>query len=144
RLAGNGVRAAPLVLSQVRHTLAVVDLVETLASRIPHASVTTERELRAERRRQLALATRSPGVGRIPDAVFSSGDHRIAIELDLTAKRSHEFERILRSYLQEPYAAIWWYVRPRIAPRLRDVVQSQQADDLVSVRPWHGSERGRS
>lgn len=132
-----GVNPAKLVISQVPHSLAIVDLLETLRGTVPGtAVVTTERELRIARRREQARAPRRRGKGRIPDAAIKWGKRNIAIELDLTSKRSFDYERILHAYLQEPYDKVWWYVRPGVAERLRRIVRQHKAASLVEVRVW--------
>jgi len=133
RLADVGVGPARLILAEVHHSLALVDLIEELLSQHPGAMVETERELRIERRGELASGRRRPGRGRMPDGILLNRGTRTALELDLTAKRSNDLERILRTYLTESYDAIWWYVRPRVAPRLAEIVRRNRADDLVSV-----------
>src|SRR5262249_10844301 len=94
---------------------------------------------RAARRRDLA---RNPGTtdpGRIPDAElrFPSGS-RIAIELDLTPKRSQDYQDILNNYLAQKYDAVWWYVAPGVVARLQKIVAANQAADVVTVEPWRG------
>jgi hypothetical protein len=141
RLADIDVGPARLVLAEVRHTLAVVDLVEALLAQSPEGTeVRTERELRIGRRRALTDGTWLPGRGRVPDALFilPSGA-KIGIELDMTPKRSRDLERILVAYLQERYERIVWYVLPRQVERLNDIVRKQRADDVVQVRAWHGA-----
>jgi len=144
RLTGTGVRTArsdvapaKLVHAEVRHSLALVDLTETLLRENPGSGIVTEREIRALRFRELAEHTRTPGFGRIPDGVLHMPDGRtIAIELDLTSKRQRDIERVITGYAQERYAAVWWFVRPSLAPRLRDVIQRNRADDMIAVREW--------
>src|SRR5713101_6459930 len=71
RLADIDVGPAKLVLAEVRHTLAVVDLVEALLANSPKGTeLRTERELRIERRRELTDGARRPGRGRVPDALL--------------------------------------------------------------------------
>jgi len=62
----------------------------------------------------------------------------VAIELDLTPKRTKDYERILRSYTQEQFDQVWWYVVRGAVPRLTKVVADNRADDFVEVRPWAG------
>src|SRR4051794_32203891 len=52
RIADVGIRPAPLVLSELRHSLAIVLLSELLAAQHPGCELMTERELRADRYRQ--------------------------------------------------------------------------------------------
>jgi hypothetical protein len=51
-LADVGVRAAPLVLAELRHALAVVRLSESVVIGHPGAELVTERELRGIRHRE--------------------------------------------------------------------------------------------
>lgn len=139
KLADVGVGPASLVLAEVRHSLALVDLIEDLLQAHPGSTIETERELRIERRGELAARSRRAGRGRLPDGVLTLKGKRIALELDLTSKRSNDLEHILRTYLTESYDAIWWYVRPRVVPRLKEIVRRNRADDLVSVRPLRPS-----
>jgi hypothetical protein len=140
RLADIDVGPARLVLAEVKHTLAVVDLVDALLEQSPKGTeVRTERELRIERRRELTQGARNPGRGRVPDALFiSPKGATVAVELDLTPKRARDLERILIAYLQERYDQIIWYVMPRQVDKLKEIVRKQRADDVVEVRAWHG------
>ena len=139
RFADLQIRPARLVPAEVRHALAVVDLVEFLITKTTGKStrVVTEREMRVDRRRELRRDPRNAGIGRIPDAEFhlSSGG-RIAVELDLTPKRSADYENILQSYITQDYEAVWWYVAPGVVPRLRKIVADNNSDDFVSVEAW--------
>jgi Replication-relaxation len=138
RLADIEVGPARLVLAEIRHTLAVVDLVETLLAASPAGTtLRTERELRAERRRELTDGARPPGRGRVPDAVLiHKKGMTVALELDTTPKRMRDLDRILVAYLQERYDRILWYVVPRQVERLQEIVRRQRADDVVEVRAW--------
>jgi len=131
------VRPARLVLAEVPHALAVVDLLEQLLADLPEDTVLiTEREIRAERRRDLRLDPSKAGQGRMPDAELQVMGRRIAVELDLTPKRSRVYEDLLSSYLQQEYDEVLWYVRPGVVDRLRRIVKLNQADDFFHVRPW--------
>jgi len=140
RLADIDVGPARLVLAELRHTLAVVDLVEALLEESPNGTeLRTERELRIERRRELTDGKRTVGRGRVPDALLiHAKGAKVAIELDLTPKRARDLERILIAYLQERYDRIVWYVMPRQQERLQEIVRKQRADDVVEVRAWQG------
>ena len=138
RLIELDVRPAQLVMSEVRHALAVVDLLEKLLRRMPTGTtVLTERQLRARRRHALRNDPAAFGLGRIPDAeLILPNKKRVAVELDLSPKRSAVYEDILTTYLAQDYAAVWWYVAAGVVLRLRTIVRSTQADDFVSVEPW--------
>ncbi len=138
RLADIDVGPARLVLAEIRHTLAVVDLTEELLAKSPKGTtLITERELRIDRRRNLHDGTRKVGRGRVPDAVLvEPPETMVAIELDITPKRSRDLEMILVAYLQERYKRIIWYVMPRQVERLKEIVRKQRADDFIEVRAW--------
>jgi len=128
---------ARLVWAEVRHSLALVDLTEELLAANPGARLVTEREIRAMRFRELAEKTRRPGFGRIPDGILHLKDGRtVAVEIDLTAKRQRDVERILLGYKQERYDKVWWFARPGLVPRLSDIMKKNRVDDLVDIRPW--------
>jgi hypothetical protein len=145
RFADVEVHPAHLVLAEVRHSLAVVDLLEELLRRSPWGTTfVTERELRAERLRERHRNPGASGYGRLPDAELRLPHRqRIAVELDLTPKRSADYQEILTSYLSQDYEAIWWYVPPGVVPRLRQIVVDLQADDIVSVQGWSSDKTAR-
>ena len=144
RIADVGIRPAPLVLSELRHSLAVVALGEFLVSQTKGADLVTERELRAERyrqRRQGADTSR----GRTPDALLripakqrSAKPVTVAVELDLTRKDRRALERMIHQYDHEPVDAVWWYVHPARLDRVTEIVRHLQAGDRIQVRPWRG------
>ena len=130
---------ARLVEPEIRHSLALVDLMEQLTEAQPDCASRTEREIRTDRWHERASGTRSPGRGRTPDGELTLASGKVvAVELDLTPKRTKDFERILRSYKQERFDLVWWYVVSGSVPRLRRVVVDNRADDYVEVRPWVG------
>jgi len=136
RFAGVEMRPAKLVLADLEHTLAVVDLLEQILAKLPaNTTLLTEREIRAGRRRDLRRGDSTP-TGRMPDAELQAKGKRIAVELDITPKRSSVYEDILLSYMQQRYHEVWWYVRPRVVPRLKQIVADNRADDFVTVRAW--------
>jgi hypothetical protein len=102
RIADVGLRPAPLVLSELRHSLAVVWLTEYLLAEHRGTELTTERELRAQRYRELRDGTRRTEHGRAPDALLripakgagAQGDMTVAVELDLTRKDRRAMERV--------------------------------------------------
>jgi len=132
-----GVSPAHLVEPELRHSLALVDLTEQLAAETPGATLRTEREIRTERWHGRQDSKFRPGRGRTADGELVLVDGRVvAIELDLTPKRSKDFERVLRSYRQEPYAAVLWYVVPGAVARVKKLVVDNKCDDFVHVRAW--------
>jgi hypothetical protein len=131
------VRPARLVEGEVRHAIALVDLVEGLAASTKGSTLRTEREIRTDRFHQRRDGKLRPGKGRTPDGELTLRNGKVvAIELDLTPKRSKDFERILRAYRQERFDAVWWYVVPGAVPRVKQLVADNRVDDFVDVRPW--------
>jgi hypothetical protein len=144
RIADVGLRPAPLVLSELRHSLAVVWLTEYLLAENAGAELTTERELRAERYRELRDGKREPEQGRAPDALLliptkgpgAQGVMSVAVELDLTRKDRRTMERIVRQYDRESVDRVWWYVAPARFERTRALVRELRAEDRIEVREW--------
>jgi len=142
RLADVGLRPAPLVLSQLDHTIAVVGLTEFLLAKHKGAELVTERELRATRYREMREGKRSASKGRAADALLriptkgagAQGIKTVAIELDLSRKDRREQERIVRAYYQErDVSEVWWFVRPTRVDATKAVVRSLRADDRFKV-----------
>lgn len=134
-------RPARIVEGELRHAISLVDLMEELqATTRGCQEVRTEREIRTERYHLRRDGRLRPGRGRTPDGELTlrNGDV-VAIELDLTPKRSKDFERILRDYRQERYDKIWWYVVPGAVPRVKKLVKENRSDDFIDVRAWTGS-----
>lgn len=143
RLADVGVGPAPLVLSEIQHSLAIVRVTEMLLKEHPGAELTTERELRVERYRARRAGEMSDGRGRTPDALLrrpkkgAKGDTQtIAIEVDTSRKDRRAIERIITAYDYERVDAIWWFVAPARVDRVRDVVRALRAERRFEVRPW--------
>lgn len=128
---------ARIVEPEMRHALALVDLTEQLLAENKGATLRTEREIRTDRWHERHAGTRDPARGRTPDGALTlKGGKVVAIELDLTPKRSKDFERILRAYRQESFDKVWWYVLPGAVPRVERLVLDNRVDDFISVRPW--------
>ena len=135
RVADLDLAPAHIVLAEVHHTLLLVDLMEELLRQNPGATMVTERQIRALRFRELAKGSRRPGRGRIPDGILHlNGGRTVAIELDLTSKRQRDIERIITGYKQERYDAVWWFARPGLVPRLKEIVTLNRVDDLIEIR----------
>jgi hypothetical protein len=131
------VAPARLVESEIRHALALVDLCEGLLAANPGATLRTERELRTDRWRERHSGTRDPARGRTADAELTLADGTlVGVELDLTPKRSTDYESILRAYKQERFDRVWWYVVAGAVPRLHRLVEENRADDFIDVRAW--------
>lgn len=144
RLAAIGVGPPALVLAEVRHALALVDLTERLLTDYTDATLITEREYRAARLRALRAGIHDR-CGRIPDAIFHwESGARVALELDLTPKREREIRRLIEVYRalysaapgDDGFSAVWWYVLPSAAPHVSGIVHAAHADDIISVREW--------
>jgi hypothetical protein len=143
-IADVGLRPAPLVLSELRHSLAVVWLTEYLLAENAGAELTTERELRAQRYRELRDGARQAEQGRAPDALLriptkgagAQGVMIVAVELDLSRKDRRAMERMVRQYDREKVDGVWWYVTPARLERTRALVRELRADDRIEVREW--------
>jgi hypothetical protein len=146
RIADVGLRPAPLVVAELRHSLAVVALAEYLLAEHPGAELVTERELRAQRYRELRSGERQAEHGRAPDALLriptkgpgAQGVTTVAVELDLSRKDRRAMERIVRQYDRERVDRVWWYVTSARLERTRALVRELRADDRIEVREWHG------
>jgi hypothetical protein len=144
RIADVGIRPAPLVVSQLRHSIALVQLTDDLLAENAGAELTTERELRAERYREQKEGMRETEQGRTPDALLriptaDAGTQdmmTVAVELDLTRKDRRAMERMVRQYDYENVDRIWWYVTPPRVERTRELVRELRADDRIEVRVW--------
>lgn len=136
RAVGLGLAPARLIEADLRHALALVDLMDRLADQHQGSRYRTERELRVDYHRQRVAGTRRPGRGRTPDGElqFVSGE-TVAIELDLTPKRSVAYERVIRSYCQERFVRVWWYAPATSAGRLARLVEDARSGDFIEVRP---------
>ena len=133
------VAPARLVEREIAHSVALVDLTEQLAKDYPSAELTTERELRQERYRAARgeRGERLDARGRCPDALLRmpSGEV-VAVELELTPKRSVDYERILRAYSRElDVQFVWWYVPPGSVGRVSRIIRETRSDDFVRVFP---------
>lgn len=144
RLADVGLRPAPLVLSQLDHTIALVWLTEYLLAdpKNKGAELETERELRAVRYREFREGARSPAHGRAPDAILriparsagAQGIKTVAVELDLSRKDRRTRERMILQYDQEPdVSEVWWFVTPPRVDATQSVVRELRADNRIKV-----------
>jgi hypothetical protein len=147
RIADVGLRPAPLVLSELRHSLAVVGLTEYLLAENAGAELTTERELRAQRYRELRDGVREVEEGRASDALLriraddasAQGVMTVAVELDLSRKDRRAMDRMIRQYdYENDIDQIWWYVMSGRVARTRAVVSDLNAEDRIEVRTWRG------
>lgn len=144
RIADVGVGPAPLVHSELRHTIALVWLSEYLLNENAGAQLTTERELRAERYRQRREGKQDLEQGRAPDALLrlpsSQTEGRdvetVAVELDVSRKDRRAMERMVHQYDRENVDRVWWFVRTVRVERARQVVRELRADNHIEVRAW--------
>ena len=135
-LADVGLHPAPLVLAELRHTIAVVWLTEYLLARLPGADLVTERELRAQRYRE-----RADDRGRVPDALLrlltagsSPAGETVAVEVDRVRKDSRSMVEIIRGYNRNlDVDRVWWFVSAGRVERVRDLVHSQGAQRRIQV-----------
>lgn len=144
RLADVGIAPASLVLSELRHTLAVVTLAESLVDSHPGAALITERELWAERYRKRWVDGDTSNLGRVPDAILlipSHGGRRpvaVAVELDLSRKSRHTVQTMVQRYEPVPVDAVWLYVSPARTDRVRAWLTQLGAGDRFHVFDWRG------
>lgn len=131
---------ARLNLHELRHSLALVDLSEALLAQSPGSQWITERELRRDLFRQVQEGGMHPGLPRhhVPDGLLSTGSGEIAVELELTNKRTRAYEQLFRGYAATPeLAAVWWFSGS--APcrqRLTELAVRYQLQEFVRVLPW--------
>lgn len=138
-LAESDLPPARYVLREIPHELAVVDLVEELLAKTRGATLETGREIRRQRVGERTGGKRRVGRGRIPDAVLTlKSGKTAAIELQLRPKRGRDDLTILEGYIQERFDLVWWYVPESAVERVRELVKSRRADDLVEVRAGPG------
>ncbi|MGA8015326.1 MAG: DeoR family transcriptional regulator [Candidatus Dormiibacterota bacterium] len=137
RLSGSDLPAASLDLARVRHSLALVDLSEELLAAHPTSTWTTERELRRDRMRAARDQGRWKPQLRVPDGLLAlAGGRRVAIELDLTPKRSARLDLLAGAYAVDPGVdMVWWYLpSERNVVRLRSVVAERALEHLIEPR----------
>ena len=141
RVADVGLRPAPLVLAELRHTILVVWVTEYLLARIPGAELVTERELRAQRYRERLAEDVPTDRGRIPDALLRvpvilpfSAPQTIALELDRVRKDSRTMVHIIRDYNRNlDVDLVWWFVSAGRVERVRELVRGQGAQHRIQV-----------
>jgi DNA-binding MarR family transcriptional regulator len=137
RLAGCDLTPASLDLARLRHNLALVDLSEELLATHPGSVWTTERELRRDRMRAARAFGGWERQGRVPDGLLRLEDgRRIAIELDLTPKRSARLDLLAGAYaVDRGVDLVWWYLPSETAVvRMRKLVAERGLDHLVEPR----------
>lgn len=136
RLAACDVLPARLDPGLLRHALAVVDLSDELLAGHPGSSWTTERELRRDRMRA-ARDDPQERQRRTPDGLLVLADgRRIAVELDLTPKRTRKLEQLADAYALDPAVdSVWWFLpSATTAARMRELVAERGLEHLIDPR----------
>ena len=136
RLAACDVLPARLDAGLLRHALAVVDLSEELLADNPGAEWITERELRRDLMRA-ARADPEERQRRTPDGVLVLPDGRhVAVELDLTPKRTRKLEQLADAYaLDSTVDCVWWFLPSATsAARMRELVAERGLEHLIEPR----------
>jgi hypothetical protein len=137
RQAGVDLPPASLDLSRIHHSLALVDLSEDLLAEHAGSQWTTERELRRDRMRQAHQAGRWEPQRRVPDGLLRLPDgRRVAVELDLTPKRTARLDLLAGAYAVDPELdAVWWFLpSAQAAARMRAVVRERDLGHLIEPR----------
>ena len=136
RLAACDVLPARLDAGLLRHALALVDLSEDLLADTPGAEWITERELRRDLMRA-ARADPEERQRRTPDGVLVLPDgRRVAVELDLTPKRTRKLEQLADAYaLDSTVDCVWWFLPSAAsAARMRELVAERGLEHLIEPR----------
>jgi hypothetical protein len=146
QLADADLPPARINLPELEHALAVVDLSEQLLKENRGSRWVTERELRRDAIRSHRADGMEPRPGRVrtADGVLVVGERRIAVELDLTNKRTEVYEQLLRSYAgARGVDAVWWFGRSApMLERLAAIARRFELADFVKVRQWSAPLRG--
>ena len=138
RLAECDVLPARLDPGLLRHALAVVDLSDELLAGNPGSRWTTERELRRDRMRA-ARDDPQERQRRTPDGLLALADgRRVAVELDLTPKRTRKLEQLADAYALDPAVdSVWWFLPSATAAgRMRELVAERGLEHLIDPRVW--------
>jgi len=140
QLADADLPPARLNLPELEHALALVDLSELLLRAHPGSQWVTERELRRDairRHRQSGMEPRPVRI-RTPDGVLVVGNKRTAVELELTSKRTDQYEQLLRAYAaNRSVDGVWFFARSAAGrDRLTKLIERYQLTDFATARPW--------
>ena len=141
RLAGCDLAPASLDLARIAHNVALVDLSEELLAAHPGSAWTTERELRRDRMRAARAGGRWERQRRVPDGLLRlAAGTRIAIELDLTPKRSARLDLLAGAYaVDRDVDTVWWYQPSAVAvSRMRTLVTERGLEHLIEPRLRRG------
>jgi hypothetical protein len=137
RAAGCDLAPATLDLARIRHNLALVDLSDQLLASHPRSAWTTERELRRDRMRAARAGDRWERQRRVPDGLLLLADGtRVAIELDLTPKRSARLDLLAGAYaVDRDVDTVWWHLPSEAAvARMRALVAERGLEHLIVPR----------
>jgi DNA-binding MarR family transcriptional regulator len=137
RRAGCDLPPASLDLARVRHSLALVDLSEELLAAHPGSTWTAERELRRDRMRAARAGQMWQRRRRVPDGLLHlDGGLRVAVELDLTPKRSARLDTLAGAYaVDREVDTVWWYLpSDTAASRMRALVAERGLEHLIEPR----------
>jgi len=137
RLAGCDLAPASLDLARIAHNLALVDLSEELLAAHAASAWTTERELRRDRMRAARAGGRWDRQRRVPDGLLRlAGGTRVAVELDLTPKRSARLDLLAgASAVDRDIDTVWWYLPSEVAvSRMRALVANRGLEHLIDPR----------
>jgi len=141
QFAGIDLPAARFDPKTLEHTLSLVDLSEKLLAKHRGATWLTERELRRDALRvqkERGMGVLSATRPRTPDGMLVFHGKHIAIELDLTPKRSEAYQRIFSAYAGMAGASGVWWFSPSAAVRSRIAALAKQSgmDSFIAVHPW--------
>jgi hypothetical protein len=117
--------------------VALVDLSEELLAAHPGSAWTTERELRRDRMRSARAGGRWERQRRVPDGLLRlAGGTRVAVELDLTPKRSARLDLLAGAYaVDRDVDTVWWYLPSEAAvSRTRMLVAARGLEHLIEPR----------
>jgi DNA-binding Lrp family transcriptional regulator len=137
RLAGCNLAPASLDLARIAHNLALVDLSDELLAAHTASAWTTERELRRDRVRAARAGGRWDRQRRVPDGLLRlAGGTRVAVELDLTPKRSARLDLLAGAYaVDRDVDTVWWYLPSEVAvSRMRALVAERGLEHLIEPR----------
>lgn len=142
RLCGVDLPPARFILPTMEHTLSVVDLSEDLLDEHPGSSWLTERELRRDamrEQRERGFDVLQANRPRSPDGLLVLKNGKtVAIELDLTPKRSDIYMRLLGTYAAKSgISGVWWFTpKAAVAGRLQSLVKDSDMTSFVEVHEW--------
>lgn len=132
---------AGINVAQVNHSLAIVNLSETLLTENPGSTWITERELRRDRMRAAQGGESWQRQRRTPDGMLVLEDGKlVAVEVDLTPKRTKKFELLVQAYgMDREIYRVWWYLpNATTMKRMQEVADQRGIGMLIETRLWKG------